>query len=51
VIGNVVTVQAFGARLEIGRRIAIHNTELVQIRNDFARLPESELAIELQPVG
>ena len=51
VIGDVVTVQTFGARLEIRRRIAIGDAKFVQIRNDFARLPKSELAIELQPVG
>ena len=51
VIGDVVAVQAFRARLEVGRRIAIADPERVQIRHDLARLREGELPVELQPVG
>ena len=51
VIGDVVTVQAFRARLEIGRRIAIADPERIQVRHDFPRLGKGELPVELQPVG
>ncbi len=34
VIGDVVAVQALRARLKIGRRIAVADAELVQIRHD-----------------
>src|SRR6266567_23533 len=50
-IGNVVTMQALCARLEIRRCISVAHTERVQIRHDLARLRKSEPAIELQPVG
>ncbi len=51
VIGDVVTVQAFRARLKIGRRVAIADSERMQIRHDLARLRKGELPVELQPVG
>ena len=51
VIGDVVAVQAFRARLEIGRRVTIRHSELMQIRNDLARLLKGELPIELEPIG
>ena len=51
VIGDVVAVQAFGARLKIRRRITIADPERVQIRHDLARLRKGELPVELQPVG
>ena len=40
VIGDVVAVQTFGARLEIRRGVSIADPERVQIRHDFARLRE-----------
>ena len=51
VIGDVVTVQALRARLEIGRRIAIADAKRVKIRNNLPRLRKGELPVELQPVG
>ena len=51
VIGDVVTVEAFRARLEIGRCIAIADAERIQIRHNFPRLCKGELPVELQPVG
>ena len=51
VIGDVVTMQAFRARLEIGRRIAITDTERIQIRHNFPRPRKGELPVKLQPVG
>ena len=37
VIGDVVAVQAFRARLKIGRRITVADPERMQIRHDVAR--------------
>ena len=51
VIGDVVAVQAFRARLKIRRRVTIADPERVEIRHDFPRLRKGELPIELQPVG
>jgi hypothetical protein len=51
VIGNVVTVQALRARLEIGRRITIADPERIEIRHDLPGLLKGELPIELQPVS
>jgi hypothetical protein len=51
VIGNVVTVQAVRARLEIRRRVAIADAERVEIRHDLPRLGKRELPVELQPVS
>src|ERR1041385_6952537 len=50
-IGDVVPVQAVGARLKIRRRINIAYSQRVEIRYDLARLPKCEPAIELQSVG
>src|SRR5215469_5629832 len=49
-IGNVIAVQAFRARLKIRRSVDVGYAERVQIRDDGACLVESEPAIELQPV-
>ena len=51
VIGNVVAVQTFRARLEIGRRITITDPERVEIRHNLSRVVEGELPVELQPVS
>ena len=51
VIGDVVAVQAFRARLEIRRGISIADPSACKIRHDFPRLGKSEVPIELQPVG
>ncbi len=50
-VGDVVTVQAFRACLEIGRCISIRHAQRMQVRDDLARLSEGEPAIELQSVG
>src|SRR5580693_7324636 len=51
VIGNVVSVHALGAGLEIGRGIDIADTECAEVGNDFARPREREPSIELQSIG
>jgi len=51
VIGDVVSVQAFGAGLEIGRCVGMTDPELGKIRHNLARVPEAEVLIELQAVG
>jgi hypothetical protein len=51
VIGNVVAVQTLRARLEIRRRVTVADPERVEIRHDLARVGESELPVELQPVS
>ena len=51
VIGDVVSVQALGAGLEIGRCVGMTDSELIKIRHKLARLPEGEVLIELQAVG
>src|SRR5881392_2263956 len=49
-ISDVVAMQALGARLKIGRRIHVANSERVQICDDLARLPKREPPIKLQPI-
>src|SRR2546423_15189923 len=44
-------MQAVRARLEIRRGIGIAHAEGMQIRYDVARLPESEVPVELQPIS
>ena len=51
VIGDVVSVQALGAGLEIGRCVGMTDPKLIKIRHNFARLPEGEVLVELQAVG
>ena len=51
VIGDVVSVQALGAGLEIGRCVSMTDPKLIKIRHNFARLPEGEVLVELQAVG
>ena len=51
VIGNVVAVETLGARLKVGRGVAIADSEVVQIRHDGARIVKRERAVELQPVA
>jgi hypothetical protein len=46
-ISDVVTVQALRAGLKIGRRVYIAYTQLVQIRDDLARLRKRKPPIEL----
>ena len=50
VIGNVVAVQAFRARLKVGRRVTIRHSKLMQVRNDRAGVLEGKLPIELEPI-
>src|SRR5438093_13285646 len=50
-IGDVVAMQTIRARLKIGRRVNVTNSQCSQIRHDLACLGKSELAIELQAVG
>src|SRR4029453_16752119 len=50
-ISDVVAVQALGASLKIGRRINIAHAQLVQIRQDLARLRKREPPIKLQSVS
>ena len=50
VIGDVVTVQAFRARLKVGRRVTVRHSELMQIRNDLAGVLEGKLPIELESI-
>src|SRR5690242_21540417 len=51
VIGDVVSVQALGARLEIRRCVGMTDPELVKIRHNFSRLLEGEVLAELQAIG
>ena len=44
VIGDVVAVQAFRARLKVGRRVTVGDPERMQIRHNVARLRKGELA-------
>src|SRR5436190_15399036 len=50
-VGDVVTVQAIGARLKIRRCIHVAYSQRMQVRNDLACLRKSEPTIELQSVG
>ena len=50
-IGDVVSVQAFRARLKIWRRINISHSQRIEIRHDLVRLGKREPAIELKPIG
>src|SRR5689334_20513617 len=50
-ISDVITVQALGTRLKIGRSVHIAYSQSVKICNDFARRCKCEPPVELQTVG
>ena len=51
VVGDIVAMAAPGARLEDGGEIAVADAKLVEVGNQLRRLPQVEVAVQLQPVG